>query len=133
VLVKLSQATLYTMRALVYLARQEGNQPVPSQVIAQAEGIPEKFLSKGLGSLAETGVLHSLRGPNGGYCLAHNPKDITLLAVTEAVDGPLAQPMSITGGGDGLTERLQTICDRATEAVRRQYQKVRLADLVGTG
>src|SRR5437763_13855352 len=45
---KLTSATRYALRALVYLARHGGEGPVPSHVIARAEGLLEGFLLKAL-------------------------------------------------------------------------------------
>jgi Rrf2 family protein len=129
---KLSQATTYALHALAYLVRHEEGRPVASHVIARAQGIPEKYLLKLLNPLAESGVLQSLRGPNGGYRLARKSKDISLLEVIETLDGPLQRPITFAGkDAKVLGARLQEVCDQATEAVRRQYQRVRLADLVG--
>jgi Rrf2 family protein len=131
---KLSQGTVYALHALTYLARHEGDCPVASHLIARAQGIPELYLLKILKSLAQAGLLHSLRGPNGGYRLARKPKDISLLEVMEALEGPLHGQAPFEGkGAGGLDVYLQAICDQAAEAVRRQYQKVRLADLAGKG
>jgi Rrf2 family protein len=129
---KLTQATVYAAHALTYLASHEGDRPLASHLIARASGIPELFLLKVLKSLVQAGLLHSMRGPNGGYRLARKPKDISLLEVMEALEGPWQgqAPFESKGAG-GLDGHLQAICDQAAEAVRRQYQKVRLTDLVG--
>ena len=131
---KLSQATTYALHALTYLARHEGGRPVASHVIARSQGIPEKYLLKLLNPLAGTGVLQSLRGPNGGYRLARRPKDISLLEVIETLDGPFQGTIPFEGkDAKVLSSRLQVVCDQAAEALCRQYQKVRLADLAGKG
>jgi Rrf2 family protein len=131
--VKLSHATLYAMRALVYLAKRDDDDLLTAQQVAEACDIPHGiYLRSLLGRLAVAGVVRSKKGPGGGCRLARPPKDITLLEVTEAVDGPIDQPMFFAHeDDDGLHDRLQAICDRASEVVRRHYRKVRLADLVG--
>jgi len=132
--VKLSLATVYALHALTYLARHEGDRPVASHLIARAEGIPEKFILKILRLLGDAGMVTSRKGPNGGCRLAKKPKDISMLEITEAVDGPLKEANPFKGkGAGGLDSRLQAVCDQAAGAVRRQYQKVRLADLAGKG
>ncbi len=129
---QLNRAASYAVHALVHMADQEGNQPVPSHLTARERGIPERFLLKILKSLVREHILQSVKGPNGGYRLAKAPKDITLLEVVEAVDGPIQTQGGFEGvSGSKLGKKLQAAWDRADEEVRRQLQKVRLSDLAG--
>jgi Rrf2 family protein len=84
---KLTSASTYAVTALAYLAREKPDGPVTAHVIAGAEGIPELFLLKLLNPLAQAGLVRSRKGPGGGYALARDPKDVTLLEVVEAVGG----------------------------------------------
>src|ERR1700746_1799982 len=86
---RLTRASSYALHALVYMAAQKHNRPVPSHIVAQARGIPERFLLKVLKPLVSARVLTSIKGPNGGYKLARQPADITMLEILEAVDGPI--------------------------------------------
>jgi len=118
---KLTRASSYALAALAYLAREKPDAPVASHDMAtRANGIPKKFLLKILRPLASVGILRSIRGPNGGYQLARAPKDVTLLEVVEAVDGPirgLAEPVG-DGEGRALDKRLQAVCEEAASLVR---------------
>jgi Rrf2 family protein len=114
------------------MSTHDEGQPAPSHIIARAQGIPELFLLKVLKQLALAGLLRSLRGPSGGYRLACKPKDISLLEVVEAVDGPLRGQVSFDGPDSRQLEaKLQKICDDAADQVRRRFQKVRISELVG--
>jgi Rrf2 family protein len=130
---KLTHACGYAIHAVVFLARQKEAQLVASRHIAEAQGLPERFLVKVLKPLVAAQVLLSLRGPNGGYRLARPPKAITLLDIVEAVDGPIrAQvPALEANGDDRLTRKLEAACGLAADVVRQRLQKVRVADLVG--
>ncbi len=79
----------YAVRAVLYLARIEGNQRAATSTIAQEQGIPPSFLAKIISQLSIAGLLHTSRGARGGVTLARDPKDITLLEVIEAIDGPI--------------------------------------------
>src|SRR6516165_4589985 len=97
---KLTRGSSYALATLAYLAREKPEAAVSSRAVAAAEGIPERFLLKVLKPLVDAGILRSVRGPNGGYRLVRAPKDVTLLEVIEAVDGPLraeAPPVSKDG------------------------------------
>jgi Rrf2 family protein len=130
---RLSNAASYTIHALVHLARQKDDQPLASYVIARQRGVPEKFLMKLLKPLVSCGVLKSVFGPDGGYRLARAPKDITLLEIIEAVDGPVQSYGGFEGRRGSLGKKLQAAWDRANDEIRRQLGKVRLSDLAGKG
>jgi Rrf2 family protein len=105
---------------------------VPSHIVAEAQGIPERFLLKVLKPLVSAGLLRSVKGPNGGYRLARSARDITLLEVVEAVDGPIqgSAPLSDTRGAERLDVRLSEVCRQAAGVVRERFGKVRLSELV---
>jgi Rrf2 family protein len=79
----------YAVRAVLYLARIEGNQRAATSQVAQEQHIPPSFLAKIISQLSIAGLLHTSRGARGGVTLAREPKDITLLEVIEAIDGPI--------------------------------------------
>ena len=125
---KLTRASQYAVHALAHMASLGESRPMPSHLVAQAQGIPERFLLKVLLPLVSAGVLRSLKGPNGGYQLARPAREITLLDIVEAIDGPIRAPISFDSK-NGLADQLETIFGHANEAMRRQFQKVRLSDL----
>jgi len=129
---KLTRAASYALHALSYMAAQKHNKPVASHHVAQARGIPERFLLKVLKPLVSARVLQSIKGPNGGYRLAKNPANITLLEVLEAVDGPMRGAGSFNRDEtDGaLNKRLDDICTQVTDGVRKHLQKVKLSELI---
>ena len=128
---KLSRASNYVVVALAYLVREKPDAPVASHDVARAEGIPERYLLKILKPLADACILRSMKGPNGGYSVARPPKDVTLVDVVEAVDGPLRALAEPVGDGEGKTldKRLQAVCDEAVALVRERLAKVTLAEL----
>jgi Rrf2 family protein len=131
---KLSHASGYAIQTLVSLASQEGGDLVAAPHAAQAHGMPERFLAKVLKPLVAVGILHSKKGPGGGYGLAKPPKRITLLEVVEAVDGPLGgQFPHIQGKGtDALEGRLREVWAQVIGPARKLLGKVSLAQLAGT-
>lgn len=132
---KLTRASSYALHAVVYMATQKLNKPVASHLIAQAQGIPERFLLKVLKPLVSARVLHSIKGPHGGYRLAQPASDLTMLDVVEAVDGPIRgqAPQAHVEGDGQLDRRLEMICDQFSEQIRKHYQKVRISELAAKG
>jgi Rrf2 family protein len=128
--VRLTHASVYAVTALAYLAREKPGSPVASGAIARAERIPDLFLLKVLLRLAQAGLVRSRRGPGGGYTLARNPKDITLLDIVEAVDRPVRSVADPVGReGARLDKQLQSVCDAAASRVRELLATVTLAEL----
>ena len=132
---KLTRASSYALHAVVYMAAQKEDRPIASHVIAQARGIPERFLLKVLKPLVSAQVLLSIKGPNGGYRLARQPNDITMLEVLEAVDGPIRgqAPFSREDPNSPLNRRLDEICTSAADQARKQLGKVKVSDLATKG
>src|SRR5262249_34564543 len=127
---KLTRASCYALHAVVFMAAQKQNTPMASHLVAKAQGIPERFLLKVLKPLVSAGVLHSIKGPNGGYRLARPASEVTLLDIVEAVDGPVRGQAPVTDAHSAaLDKRLDAICNEAADATRRQLQRVKISEL----
>jgi Rrf2 family iron-sulfur cluster assembly transcriptional regulator len=79
----------YGLRGLLYLAKQPPERLVVASEIAEAENMPEYFFSKIFQALAKAGLVHSVRGSNGGFSLARPLREITVLEAIEAIEGPI--------------------------------------------
>ena len=77
----LSLTSEYALRALIHLARNEADWPIPGRAIAEAAQIPPKYLSKVLGDLVRNGILDSSPGRTGGFALRRSPANLTLFEV----------------------------------------------------
>ena len=130
---KLTRASSYALHAVEYMAANKVQKPLASHHIAEARGIPERFLLKVLKPLVSARVLHSVKGPNGGYRLARPASKITMLEVVEAVDGPIRGQSPLSGGpSNGAIERkLENICKQMADATRKHLEKVHVSDLMG--
>lgn len=79
----------YAVRAVLHLARAGNVERSATSAIAKAQNIPPSFLAKIISQLSIPGLLNTSRGARGGVTLAREPKDISLLEVVEAIDGPI--------------------------------------------
>jgi Rrf2 family protein len=79
----------YAVRAVLYLARLSPSQRAATHQVAREQRIPPSFLAKIISQLSIAGLLHTSRGARGGVALARDAKEITLLDVVEAIDGPI--------------------------------------------
>jgi Rrf2 family protein len=89
----------YAVRAVLYLARMEPTQRAATSQVAQEQRIPPSFLAKIISQLSIAGLLHTSRGARGGVTLAREAKDISLLEVIEAIDGPILLNECVNGNG----------------------------------
>jgi Rrf2 family protein len=85
----LSQKARYALRAMVEMARFDGDRATSGEIAIRADA-PKKFLEAILLSLCRHGLVISRRGKLGGYSLARPAQDITYAEIIRAVDGPLA-------------------------------------------
>ena len=79
----------YAVRAVLYLSRLGTNERASTSTVAEEQRIPPSFLAKIISQLSIAGLLHTSRGARGGVTLARDAKDISLLEVIEAIDGPI--------------------------------------------
>lgn len=93
----LSQTSQYALRAIIYLGEREGSGPVRVDEVAEALDVPRNYLSKILHTLVKRGILGSLRGPRGGFFLARDAGEVTLLEVVEPFDDIEARRTCLLG------------------------------------
>jgi Rrf2 family cysteine metabolism transcriptional repressor len=68
----------YALKAIYELARRKDDGPTKILAIADAQGIPRRFLEVILNQLKGSGLVHSKRGFYGGYYLSKAPDEITV-------------------------------------------------------
>ena len=74
------------MTAMIDLALNSGEGPVTLAAISERQKISLSYLEQLFGRLRRYGLVESVRGPGGGYCLARPDADITIADVVRAVD-----------------------------------------------
>ncbi|MGB3056626.1 MAG: Rrf2 family transcriptional regulator [Candidatus Omnitrophota bacterium] len=88
VLVKLiTREADYAIRAICCIARTE-KKVVPVSDLEKKLKVPRPFLRKILQILTRKGILRSFKGKGGGFTLAVASKDISVLELLEAFQGP---------------------------------------------
>ncbi len=84
---KLSLAAELGVQGALVLAEQYGQGPTTLADICELRGLSREYLAKVFALLVRANLLTAIRGKKGGYILAHDPKDISLLQIIEAVEG----------------------------------------------
>ena len=84
---KLSTKGRYGLRAAVALAMYAKDEPVSISTIAAREELCESYLEQLFAKLKKAGLVHSIRGTNGGYQLSRPAEDISVGDVLRALEG----------------------------------------------
>jgi len=116
----------YAVRAVLHLAQMKNGERVATSTVAKEQHIPPSFLAKIISQLSIAGLLHTSRGARGGVTLAREAKDITLLEVVEAIDGPIQLNECVAEEGNCLFDANCPIrsvwCEAQEELVTRLKQ-----------
>jgi Rrf2 family protein len=86
---QLTRAADYAVRVMIHMASLPAGSRLPLGELATAVTVPESFLSKVLQTLTRAGLLVSRRGADGGFELAPGKRDVSILEVVQAIDGPI--------------------------------------------
>jgi Rrf2 family protein len=131
----------YSLKALAHLAALDTQAMTQAIDIAEASGIPKKFLDAILGELRNAGIVQSQKGPGGGYRLARVPSEIRIGHVIRTIDGPLApiacasrtayQPCRDCSDVRACGVRL--MMTKVRDAISDVLDRVTLADMIATG
>jgi Rrf2 family protein len=95
---QLTRAADYAVRVMIHMAgsRREGRFSLPE--LAEATDAPESFLSKVLQALSHAGLISSRRGQSGGFEISQPGREASMLAVIEAIDGPICLNLCLVSG-----------------------------------
>jgi len=82
-----SRTSEYALQALLYLSLQQAGLPIQQKDIADAIQVPPHFLGKILQALVKKGLVHSLKGKNGGFALGKKASEISVMQIVQAIEG----------------------------------------------
>ncbi len=85
---QITRETDYAIRCVYYLSCKNGEVTMVEEIAKNVHS-PRSFLAKILQKLAKADIVKSYRGVKGGFALSRKPKDINLLDVIEAIQGPV--------------------------------------------
>ncbi len=130
---KLSTKIRYGARAMLELASHYGEGPLELHEIAKKENISLKYLEQVIIPLRTAGVVTSVRGSKGGYCLARPPSEVCLKDLVEILEGPLnlvdclGDPKRCERSSSCVTRE---IWNEVSEAICTIFQSITLEDMV---
>ncbi len=126
-----SAKTEYACIAVMELATRWGSgELVRIRQIADAHGIPSRFLVQILLQLKGAGIVSSTRGAAGGYQLIKDPAEVTLAEVMAVVEGQNGRLTSNTAAPTPASQSLLAAWQEAADAQQEILDSVTFADLV---
>jgi Rrf2 family iron-sulfur cluster assembly transcriptional regulator len=98
---RLTTRTSYGIRALINIAMTpDKTKPVSLKDISRAEKISCVYLEQIFNRMKRAGVVKSVRGPKGGYVLAKDPSELSVLEVAVAVEDKNPEKKCLCGKVD---------------------------------
>lgn len=131
---KISTRGRYALRLMLELATNNSGELVSVKDVAARQDISEKYMEQIISPLKKAGYVKSVRGAQGGYCLAKAPKEYTVGMILRLIEGSMApvdclddEVNQCARAGRCVTLRLWTMLD---DAIKGVIDKVTLQDLV---
>ena len=124
----------YAVRVMLDLAIHDTGEYIKVKQIAKRQDISEKYLEQIIAILQKAGYVHSVRGAQGGYRLAKEPKDYTVGMILRLTEGSLS-PVACLSSDENECERCDT-CDTLAvwkeleQAINNVVDHVTIADLL---
>lgn len=123
----------YALRVMLDLADQPVGENIKLKDIAQRQNISLKYLEQIIAVLNKSGLVSSVRGPQGGYMLNRKPADYTVGMILRLTEGDLA-PVSCVSASSPECERQHqcvtvVVWEKLYEAINGVIDHITLADL----
>lgn len=122
----------YGLRLLIDIALHQQNGVVKLKDIAKRQDVSVKYLWQVANPLKGAGLLRATRGASGGFLLAKETADITLLEVVSALEGPLALVGCVQHNDCGVADTCaaHAVWCRLSQTLGQAMQGVTLHEVV---
>ena len=124
----------YALRILTALATRD--EKIDAKTLSDETSVTQRFALKILHKLVQADFVKSYKGVRGGYKLNVPPEKITLKAVIELIDGPIAISRCLDSGESCSLNLDKTACiyhhifDTISLDVARKLQGITILDVL---
>ncbi|KAA3615721.1 MAG: Rrf2 family transcriptional regulator [Calditrichaeota bacterium] len=128
----LSNAAIYAIRGLIYIASQNDRSTIPISEISEKLNISFHFLTKIFQKFTSKNILSSNRGPKGGISFSRSPEKIYIFEVVDIVDGGGIFDKCVLGlPGCGELEPcpMHDNWARVKDDIKQQFEETTIHDL----
>jgi Rrf2 family protein len=102
----LSNSSKYAIKAVLYLAdKTDESHKLMVKDLYEPTHVPKAYLAKLLQALSKQNVISATKGPNGGYYLTKENKEIPVYRVIEVIDGSQSIEACVLGINECNAER----------------------------
>lgn len=119
---RISRKLDYGIQLMVALAKEGENKPIPTAKLSEMLEIPLPFLHQIGHSLMQAGLIKASPGPRGGIRLNQSPEEITILNITESLEGKICI-------NDCLSEN--DVCQKIDECTSQKMWATMQDQLIG--
>lgn len=131
---KISTKGRYALRLMLDLALNDTGKPVRIKDIACRQDLSDKYLEQIISLLNTAGMVRSIRGAQGGYLLAKEPKDYTVGMILRITEGSLS-PVECLSADVNTCERREEcatlrVWEKLYAAINEVVDSITLQDLV---
>lgn len=130
----LSTKGRYGLKMMFELALKYGNGTISLKDIAKKQDLSETYLEQLVAHLRKAGLVHSIRGAQGGYELSREPQDIKVGDIIRTLEGPLAPSQCVIdeepecGKADYCVTRI--IWEKIMDGINNVIDSITLQDMV---
>lgn len=127
----LSTKGRYGLKAVFELSLNYGSGPVSLKKISEKYNISENYLEQLFAKLKKKGYIETVRGAQGGYLLAKDPKDITVGMILRTLEGDITTSECL---GKEVCSR-ESICatrvifEKIEKSINNVIDNITLADM----
>lgn len=125
---KYTKATDYALHIMAYFVKQEGNENLSLQPLAEKKNISPTYLSKILTQLVKADLIQSAPGVKGGYSLRKPKTDISFYDVIQAIEGSGA--LFTCEMDDNRSCPLEKVMREAEEKMVEYLKEKRIFDII---
>ena len=130
-MLKITRKVEYALIALRHLQANEQGKLSSAKALSSEYSIPKELLAKILQKLSKEKIIHSVKGPRGGYKISKDPSTINMTKIFEIMEGPMG---IVDCYFDSNCEQLNgcTIkepLNRINQSIRTMFDKMTLADI----
>lgn len=122
--------------AVTDLALRSHGGPVALPGISTRQGISLSYLEDIFGALRRAGLVHSIRGPGGGYTLTRSPQELSVADIVAASEKFMVRPPTKATAPEDDTadlpsaEMTEELWTSFHSRVREYLQSITVADLI---
>lgn len=132
---KLSTRGHYGLKAMFDLALHYGQGPIPLKNVAERQELSEHYLEQLIAGLRKAGLVKSVRGAQGGYTLAKEPKDIKVGDIVRVLEGSVAPVDCVNEEDPSSCSRFdlcitKNVWEKVRDSINEVLDSITLADMV---